>query len=191
MDFKKKREDKDSNREINSPTFLPDSTVPYFGKNYTIKIMVLDKEEKQNSIEIVNDNLLVFVETSDIHLDKEVLKNKIRYLYNKWLNQKAKEIFIIKINKYSKTIRVHSPQTIVLKNLKNRWGSVTKKDTINLNRNLIKAPDDIIDYIIIHELCHLKIQGHSHHFWSYLKQFVPDYQNKIDWLHRNSESLIS
>ena len=191
MDFKKKREDKDSNREINSPTFLPDSTVPYFGKNYTIKIMVLDKEEKQNSIEIVNDNLLVFVETSDIHLDKEVLKNKIRYLYNKWLNQKAKEIFIIKINKYSKTIGVHSPQTIVLKNLKNRWGSVTKKDTINLNRNLIKAPDDIIDYIIIHELCHLKIQGHSHHFWSYLKQFVPDYQNKIDWLNRNSESLIS
>ena len=191
MDFKKKREDKDSNREINSPTFLPDSTVPYFGKNYTIKIMVLDKEEKQNSIEIVNDNLLVFVETSDIHLDKEVLKNKIRYLYNKWLNQKAKEIFIIKINKYSKTIGVHSPQTIVLKNLKNRWGSVTKKDTLNLNRNLIKAPDDIIDYIIIHELCHLKISGHSHTYWNFLKQFVPDYQKKIDWLHRNSANLIS
>ena len=71
--------------------------------------------------------------------------------------------------------------------LKNRWGSVTKKDTLNLNRNLMKAPNDIIDYIIIHELCHLKIQGHSHHFWSFLKQFVPDYQKKIDWLNRNQE----
>ena len=59
------------------------------------------------------------------------------------------------------------------------------------NRNLIKAPHDIIDYIIIQELCHLKSPGHSHNFWSYLKQFVPDYQKKIDWLHRNSESLIS
>jgi len=123
-------------------------------------------------------------------MDKDVLKNKIRYLYNKWLNQKAKEIFIIKINKHSKTIGIHPPHTIVLKNLKNRWGSVTKKDTINLNRNLVKAPEDIIDYIIIHELCHLRIQGHSHLFWSFLKQFVPDYQ-KIDWLNRNNESLIT
>jgi predicted metal-dependent hydrolase len=55
----------------------------------------------------------------------------------------------------------------------------------------MKAPNDIIDYIIIHELCHLKIQGHSYQFWSFLKQFVPDYQKKIDWLNRNSESLIS
>jgi predicted metal-dependent hydrolase len=68
---------------------------------------------------------------------------------------------------------------------------VTKKDILNLNRNLIKASDDIINYIIIHELCHLKIPGHSHTFWSFLKQFVPDYQKKIDWLNRNSESLMS
>ena len=54
-----------------------------------------------------------------------------------------------------------------------------KKDTINLNGNLVKALNDIIDYIIIHELCHLKIQGHSHQFWSFLKQFVPDYQKKL------------
>ena len=73
-------------------------------------------------------------------MDKELLKNKVRYLYNKWLNQKAKEIFITKINKYSKIIRVQWPQIVILKNLKNRWGSVTKKDRINLNRNLIKVP---------------------------------------------------
>ena len=175
---------------IIAPPFLVNSTLPYLGKNYTIKIMVRDKEEKQNSIEIVNDNLLVFVEAFDIHMNKDILKNKIQYLYNKWLNQKAKEIFIIKINNYSKIIRVHTPRKIVLKNLKNRWGSITKTDTINLNRNLIKAPHDIIDYIIIHELCHLKIQGHSHNFWSFLKQFVPNYQKKIEWLNRNSESLI-
>ena len=188
--LKKQREDEESSREIISPTFLPDFTVPYLGKNYTIKIMVRDKEKKQHSIEIANNNLLVFLQTFDIHMDKELLKNKIRYLYNKWLNQKAKEIFIIKTNKYSKIIGVHPPEKIVLKNLKNRWGSVTKKDTLNLNRNLIKASDDIINYIIIHELCHLKISGHSHNFWSFLKQFVPNYQQKIDWLHRNGENLI-
>ena len=80
MVLKKQKEDEYSAREIILPTFFPDSRLPYFSKNYTIKIMARDKEEEQqNSIEIVNNNLLVFVEASDIHLDKEVLKNKVRY----------------------------------------------------------------------------------------------------------------
>lgn len=136
--------------------------------------------------------MIIFVENFNSHyyIDKEFLRSKVRYLYNKWLILKAKEIFLIKVNKYSKIIGVSPPQRIILKNLKNRVGSVTKRDIINLNRNLIKAPSDIIDYISIHELCHLKIQEHSHHFWSYLRQFVSDYEKKIEWLHRNSESLI-
>ncbi|MGI9009862.1 MAG: M48 family metallopeptidase, partial [Nitrososphaeraceae archaeon] len=175
-------------QEILKPTFLPNSTLAYLGKNYNLKIVSDNK--KRNSIEIVDDDLLVFIENFDTNMNIDLLKNKVRYLYNKWLSQKAKELFITKIKKYSKMIGVYPPQKIILKNLKNRWGSVTKKDTLNLNRNLMKAPNDIIDYIIIHELCHLKIQGHSHHFWSFLKQFVPDYKKKIDWLNRNSESLI-
>jgi predicted metal-dependent hydrolase len=59
---------------------------------------------------------------------------------------------------------------------------VTKNNTINLDVNLMKTPEDIIDYIIIHELCHFKIQGHSYLFWNYLKQFVPNYIQKIEWL---------
>ncbi|HJT85971.1 MAG TPA: SprT family zinc-dependent metalloprotease [Nitrososphaeraceae archaeon] len=188
--IKKQKEYEYTFQEILKPTFLPNSTIPYLGKNYNLRIVSNNK--RKNSIEIIDDdNLLIFVDNFEIDEDTELLKNKVRYLYNKWLNQKAKEIFLIKIKKYSKLIGVSPPQRIILKNLKNRWGSVTKKDTINLNRNLVKAPEDIIDYIIIHELCHIKIQGHSHHFWSFLKQFVPDYLKKIDWLNRNSENLIS
>lgn len=91
-----------------------------------LKIIVSDGEGKQNSIDIIDDNLLFFVKSFDNHMDKELLKNKVRYLYNKWLNQKAKEIFIPKINKYSKIIGVCPPKRIILKSLKNRWGSVTK-----------------------------------------------------------------
>ena len=187
--MKKQKEYENTFQEIFKPTFLPNSTLAYLGKNYNLRL-VFDNERK-NSIDIVDDNLLICVDNLDINMDMELIKDKVRYLYNKWLSQKAKEFFLTKIKKYSKIIGVYPPQRIILKTLKNRWGSVTKKDTINLNRNLIKAPDDIIDYIIIHELCHLKIPGHSHNFWSFLKQFVPDYQKKIDWLNRNSENLIS
>jgi predicted metal-dependent hydrolase len=57
--------------------------------------------------------------------------------------------------------------------------------------NLIKDPEDIIDYIIIHELSHLKIKGHSYVFWQYLKQLVPDYNQKIERLDRNTDSILT
>ena len=67
-----------------------------------------------------------------------------------------------------------SPQGYKIKFLRKRWVSLTKKGAIILNINLVKASEEIIDYIIIHELCHLKIKGHSHYFWRFLKQFEPD-----------------
>ncbi|MGD9674803.1 MAG: M48 family metallopeptidase [Candidatus Nitrosocosmicus sp.] len=78
-----------------------------------------------------------------------------------------------------------------MKNLKNRWGSFSKNATINLNIHLIKAPIDIIDYVILHELCHSKVRGHSFRFWNYLKQFIPDYEQKRKWLEHNANNLLS
>jgi predicted metal-dependent hydrolase len=57
-----------------------------------------------------------------------------------------------------------------------------KGDTVNLNVNLIKAPDDVINYIVLHELCHLKIKEHSHHFWDLLEKFLPGCRDKIERL---------
>lgn len=91
---------------------------------------------------------------------------------------------------FSKIVEV-TPKGLEIKKLKNRWGSITKNKKILLNVNLIKGPETIVDYIITHELCHFRIQSHNHHFWNLLHKFVPDYQKKIDWLHRHSESLIS
>jgi predicted metal-dependent hydrolase len=50
---------------------------------------------------------------------------------------------------------------IIIKNLKNRWDSMIREGSLNMNVNLLKAPGDIVDYIILHELCHLKIKEHS------------------------------
>lgn len=82
------------------------------------------------------------------------------------------------------------PPKVIIKNLKNRWGSATKDNIINLNVNLLKAPDNIIEYIILHELCHLKIKEHSHHFWNLLHKFMPDYKEKVDWLKVNGPSVL-
>jgi predicted metal-dependent hydrolase len=98
---------------------------------------------------------------------------------NGYLQKRTNKYFLKKLTNIAKFVDV-KPKRIVIKNLKNRWGSINKNNTINLNVNLLKAPEDIIDYVIIHELCHLNIKGHSYHFWDYLKQIVPDYKQKID-----------
>jgi len=74
--------------------------------------------------------------------------------------------------------------------MKGRWGGITKHAGINLNSNLIKAPEDVIDYIIIHELCHFKIKGHSHHFWELLKSYYPRYEDAVKWLDTNSSAMV-
>ena len=62
---------------------------------------------------------------------------------------------------------------------------------ISLNVNLTKAPSEIIHYIIIHELCHFKITGHSYNFWNLIRSYVPDYPKLIEWLNINGKNLLS
>lgn len=80
-----------------------------------------------------------------------------------------------------------TPTKIIVKPLKNRWGSATKEGVITINSHLLKTPKKIIDYILIHELCHLKINNHSRRFWNFLVKFEPNYKEKIQWLEQNSD----
>ena len=102
---------------------------------------------------------------------------------------RAKSVFIHKVDEYSKKLGV-TLEGIVIKKLKNRWGSMTKERLLNLNVNLLKAPEDVIEYIILHELCHLKIKEHSHHYWGYVRRYMPNYQEKIEWLKASGSHLI-
>ncbi len=76
-----------------------------------------------------------------------------------------------------------------VKNQKTRWGSCSAKQNINLNMRLMMAPDSVIDYVIIHELCHLRELNHSPAFWALVASFCPDYRRWKAWLQRHGASL--
>ena len=102
----------------------------------------------------------------------------------------ARPIFKSKVEEISSKLGIDKPKKISIKKLKNRWGSLTPSGTINLNVNLLKAPSDIIDYIILHELCHFKIKEHSHHYWDLVYKHMPNYQEKVDWLKVHGAILV-
>jgi predicted metal-dependent hydrolase len=79
-----------------------------------------------------------------------------------WLVNEAASFMNNKVELYFKELGV-KPLKIKFKRLRSRWGSVTKYAAIHFNIDLLKAPADVIEYMILHELCPLEIKGHSHH----------------------------
>lgn len=168
--------------EILKPIYQNNSTLPYLGVNYELQV-IYSNNINHNTFEYKDNKFIAQIKENGLEQT-----DTVRQLYLHWLNEMAVKKFQDKVDKNSKTVGVN-PTRLVIKNLKNRWGSVSKDNSINLNVNLVKAPEDIIEYIIIHELCHFKIKGHSYQFWDYLKQYVPDYPRKVKWLETNSDNL--
>jgi hypothetical protein len=81
-------------------------------------------------------------------------------------------------------------QRVTVRNQRSRWGSCSRRGTISLNWRLIQAPPSVRDYLIFHELAHLREMNHSPRFWREVERLCPDYRTAEDWLRKNS-SLLS
>ena len=178
--LKKQKEYRETIPEITRPSFKENTSLPYVGRNYPLTI---NKKQSKNDIELVAGKFLAKVKSR--RPGPDILKK----LYDNWLKENSEDLFEDKVEKYSKALGVRVKR-IIVKDLRNRWGSLTKTGVINFNVNLLKAPEDVIDYIVLHELCHLKIKEPSHHYWDMLHKFMPSYQDKIEWLKVNGSNLI-
>jgi predicted metal-dependent hydrolase len=99
-----------------------------------------------------------------------------RRIYNTWLKLKAKDYLPERTNELAQQNNFSFKQ-VRIRNQKTRWGSCSAGGNISLNYKLMKYRKEIIDYVIIHELCHLKEMNHSKRFWKLVEEIVPDYKN--------------
>ncbi len=79
---------------------------------------------------------------------------------------------------------------VTIRNQKTRWGRCSAKGNLNFNCLLMLTPEDVQDYVVIHELCHRKEMNHSPKFWSEVAKIMPDYRNSKIWLKENGEDII-
>jgi len=84
-----------------------------------------------------------------------------------------------KVNKFNKVYGFKFNK-IAIKNQKTRWGSCSKKGNLNYNYKIVLLPEKSADYIIVHELCHLKEFNHSRKFWNLVERALPDYKERIE-----------
>jgi predicted metal-dependent hydrolase len=102
---------------------------------------------------------------------------QIRDAVQAWMMQQAKQLFVQRLNHFAPVLGVEWKK-LSLSNASTRWGSATSDGNIRLNWRLIHFKLDIIDYVVVHELSHLRVMDHSPLFWETVRHVVPDYAHR-------------
>lgn len=105
----------------------------------------------------------------------------IKYVLEVWLRRRVENDAKAFVRRYSRKLG-QEPKAVRIKDQKHLWGSCGKDRIINLNWRLIFMPKTILEYAVVHELCHLKHRHHSAAFWSLLNSLLPDYEPRKVWL---------
>ena len=177
MDKKKSIEFTNSKRVIQ--TFESGSFLRYIGKTYELRVKRVDQLKNQE-VFICED--IIWVYTIDHNPDN------IKSMLIKWYQERSREILLEKSLYYSRALHVEF-KAIKINNPKKRWGSCSSKGNINYNWRIIMATETVIDYLVVHELAHLRQMNHSNKFYSLIESILPNYKKEILWLKENGKYL--
>lgn len=154
-------------------------------KNKLYRIKIHPQNKRRNRITFVGGIINIYIDEQLSEVEKT---EKIRKQLVKWYKKKAEKFLIERVERYSKLIG-KKPTSLQLRDTKLRWGSCTKNGKLILNWRIIMAPISAIDYVVIHELCHLKEPKHSTQFWQLIESIMPTYKKWKDWLFINGRLL--
>jgi len=102
----------------------------------------------------------------------------------------VRELVAMLIDEEAPAIGVE-PMRIQIRDQRSRWGSCSTRGTLSFNWRLVLAPFDVLDYVVVHELCHLREPNHSRRFWKLVEQRRPDWRAQRDWLHEHGPELLA
>jgi predicted metal-dependent hydrolase len=102
----------------------------------------------------------------------------------------VRELVAMLIDEEAPAIGVE-PMRIQIRDQRSRWGSCSTRGTLSFNWRLVLAPFDVLDYVVVHELCHLREPNHSGRFWKLVEQRRPDWRAQRDWLHEHGPELLA
>jgi predicted metal-dependent hydrolase len=144
-----------------TPCWTDGEIIPYLGEILTLRVGDFAKTLQQ-----VGDELRVRDEGNELHIERRVLA---------WYRKMALPLFLSRVAHYAPLLSV-SPVSVTLTSAKTRWGSCTSRGAVRLNVQLIKLPQYLIDYVVVHELAHLREMNHSAAFWRVVANVCPDYR---------------
>lgn len=179
-----------SNRKTLAIQINPDLSVtvraPMYAPQSDIERILREKESWiQKHIEKIREQEAKKKETQGESVEREYLTNEeIKKLADKALQHIPK-----RVSYYAKQIGVTYGK-ITIRNQKTRWGSCSSKGNLNFNCLLMLMPPEVIDYVVVHELCHRKQMNHSKAFWKEVEKILPNYKDSVGWLKKEGGGII-
>ncbi|XMB67290.1 SprT family zinc-dependent metalloprotease [Mycoplasmatota bacterium zrk1] len=131
----------------------------------------------------IRDVANIYIDDKYIVLPKAFLDNPVQKM-SSWYMKCARKIFTDRTNEIGNMLG-YSYKSVGISSAKKRWGSCSSVGKINFTWRLVMAPQEIIDYVIVHELVHLVHHNHSKKYWQTVERIMPDYRKRKEWLTRN------
>ena len=165
--YKQLREFREQSRFITPRQYKSGESHFYLGKQYQLK--VIHDDTKPKGVKLLRGRL----EVNTLDTDIESIKSHL----NEWYRSRAKVIFEIRLQRIlEQALWVETQPAIRLMTMRTQWGNCSPSGVLTLNPHLVKAPTICIDYVILHELCHLVEHNHSDRFYQLLTQVMPDWE---------------
>jgi len=152
-------------------------TIPYLGQN--LEVIQRQNRRNANSIQLERNGLVVAIGSASSRLNL-VLEQWYRMQAAKLINERAEKLSACLGLPYNR---------IIIRGQKTRWGSCSHKGNLSFNWRLIMAPEPVIDYVIIHELAHLKEMNHTKRFWELVGEHCPRWREHKKWLKDHQTEL--
>lgn len=175
-DWIRQKQAEAARRQIASPEqrFVPGGAFLYLGVSYPLQLA-----KHLSSALALKDSAFLLGESE---------LPRAQVLFERWYKKHARAYLAERLNALA-SLYGYSYSAMRLSSARTRWGSCSPKGVISLNWRLVMAPPGVIDYVIIHELAHLKEKNHAPRFWAVVEKMMPDYRAPRKWLKDNSSRL--
>jgi len=162
--------------------FITGVKIPYRGRR--MKLTITRKTTPDVGVEFRHGFVVSLPDYVTGVSQDEIVENALKFWLKKRMKRDVHEI----VGRYARKYDL-CPKAIRVKEQKHIWGSCSKDGTINLNWHLIYAPKPVLEYAVLHELCHLQHRTHCEKFWKLVKNCMPDYETRKAWLDQNEHLM--
>ena len=168
-----------------APTqYISGVTVPYQGQQIPLLIKPTSTKHIRAQLRS-NEEFVVYLPEYGMENSSDATRQALEKWMKHQIRQQAAQLITKHCTKHQLV-----PRQLRIKTQKTRWGSCGPKNDINLNWLLMLAPPIILEYVVVHELCHIKHKNHSKDFWQLVAEHMPDYLQHRRWLKAHGASIM-
>lgn len=159
--------------EAKPKRFVSGETLPYLGRN--VRLIVEPADVRSPTVRFDHWRFHIVAPRHLVSIER---RDAIRNALIAWYRIRAAEHLHARIERWWPHFGDGEPPSVLIRDQRQRWASCAPDGTFRFNWRVVMAPPTLIDYVVVHELAHLEVKGHSTSFWSAVARYVPDYRER-------------